>query len=509
LINDIATVRVRATLLVVLAVCTACGGGGGSPPTSPPPPPPSGVSISAIATAMPTTVDEGQPFKLDASASTISSGATLTYAWTQVSGPSAVIVNPATAAQDLSAPEVTANSTAQFRVTVSSGASSASTTVNVNINNIAQTPAYGSGPQLLATATFSVPVRKIVGDFNFGLAGVANQPSDPLTFLDFSISSNQLQVAPSQLASLPSSAIMRKSSLYVPSGPNNPNPAGSPQFSVIEESANRFRIFVRSFSNTTIATGADFSLTQPCAFSHGTVRSSSALYVGQKAGFTTIDSGGSAPVIDRTIIAGKPFCALLAQRTPISGTVAAYNNVLALDTDANVFNVFEPDSLAGNANYLLTKQVAAQLNASKPLTLAAWTEIDPFGGMGNPTAMALVFTDGTHNGEHRLVIASLDTARNVVQQTYSLGLGVPIEVFTDNLDADSNFPEIVIVKSSSPQAEIFEPTGSGNISAFSGPQYLEIGLGASSAVRSGMLSLQGISVAFPDKRQVRVIGVTP
>src|SRR5262249_13364217 len=159
-----------------------------------------------------------------------------------------------------------------------------------NITNIAQTPTYGAGPQLLATATFSTPVRTVLGDPNFGLAGISDQPSDPRSFLDFSVSAGQLQVAPSQLPNLPASAVLKQSRLYIPPRATNPNPAGSPQVSVIEEAANRFRIFTRSFSTATIATGADFSLTKPCAFSHGTVRSGPALYIGQRIGFTVIDS---------------------------------------------------------------------------------------------------------------------------------------------------------------------------------------------------------------------------
>jgi len=67
-----------------------------------------------------------------------------------------------------------------------------------------------------------------------------------------------------------------------------------------------------------------------------------------------------------------------------------------------------------------------------------------------------------------------------------------------------------VLKSSSPQVEIFEPTGQGNLLNLTGPFYLEVGLGASSAVRTRALNgLFGMMIAYPDKKQVKVIGVLP
>jgi len=65
--------------------------------------------------------------------------------------------------------------------------------------------------------------------------------------------------------------------------------------------------------------------------------------------------------------------------------------------------------------------------------------------------------------------------------------------------------------STSPQVEVFEPTGTGGgASPLAGPFYLEAGLGASSAVRTRTLGgLLGMMIAYPDKKQVKIIGALP
>jgi hypothetical protein len=500
--------RVRASFVLAAGLAFAsCGGGGGGSPPPPPPPPAAVVVANAIASA--TSVQEGQPFSVTGSGTT-TNGMPLTFAWTQVAGPAVAIANPNTATLDLNAAEVTADTVAQFRVTATAGGQTAAATIAVTFADIAQTPVYNGGSQVLATATFTTPVRRVVGEFDYGLAGIANGPNDPLTFVDFSLSpSSQLQVAPSQLGSLPQSALMKPSSISYPG-----SFGGSRQISVLEEDANRFRIFTRSLTGM-ISTGVDLSISRPCGFSHGTVVSGSGLYIGQRTGFSVIYAGGATPVVSKTVSTGQPFCALLAPRTtigggPFGGTFPAYLDAVALDTDTNVLNVFSFPNAGSVGDYQLRQQVPVQLNTTAPLKLAAWAQVDPFGSITAPSAMALVFTDGVHNGEHRLVIVGFDASKNIVQQTYNLGLGVPVEVFSDNLDGDFAFPEIVVIKSTSPQAEIFEPTGGGGaVLPLGSPKYLEIGLGAASAFRTGLFGLPGMTIAFPEKKQVKVVAAAP
>lgn len=83
-----------------------------NPPNNPP---------TASANANLTIVMEGQPFTLDASASSDADGDELTFNWAQVSGTSVTIDDPTLAVQDLTAPELTEDETLTFEVTASDG----------------------------------------------------------------------------------------------------------------------------------------------------------------------------------------------------------------------------------------------------------------------------------------------------------------------------------------------------------------------------------------------------
>ncbi|RYZ05788.1 MAG: hypothetical protein EON61_14210 [Alphaproteobacteria bacterium] len=414
------TAHVRVLAAALAMSCASCGGGGGGP--SPPPPPPPASVVVANASASAATVHEGQPFSVDASASTTTNGAPLTFAWTQVSGPAVTIANPNTAKLDLSASEVTADSPAQFRVTVTAGGATAQATANITFSNIAQTPSYGTS-QTFATVTVSTPVRKVFGgDLHLGLAGYAANATDPLTFLDFSLSpSSEVQVSASQLGSLPQDAIMRMSSLYIA-------PAiADQQFTVAEEAADRVRVFTRH-SSAAITTRATLTLTDPCGIST-TSLSGNALFIGQRAAFSFV-LGGTGPIfIDKTVSTGRPFCALVAPGSRLTGFALnlpspVYPHVIALDAGTNELIVYTPSNLGAAAVYTAQQITPVQLNASKPLTLATWAPIGAV-GLGSPSGMALVFTDGAHNGEHRLVIVGFDAARTLVQEPIRSALACP------------------------------------------------------------------------------------
>lgn len=446
----------------------------------------------------------------------------MTFSWTQVSGPTVTIANPNTAKLDLNAAEVTADEAAQFRVTVNAGALVSQATVNVTFANIAQTPVYNGGAQVLATVDFSVPVRRVFGDASWAIAGVSATPTDPLSFLDFSNApSGGLQVAPSQLENLPTAAIVKRVAPLPGAGTDT-------HFGILEEAANRFRIMTRTAVGAILPrAGSDFSVQSPCWFSHGFWRGGRAVYVGTRTGFSVFNFAflpPTPPSFAGSVVSQKPFCAVIAPRMTISGaefpdtapTPAPFTpeffDVIALDQSANAFHVYRHTGGAtGIANY---QQVGApipvQLNATKPLPLMGLTEISLTGGIGFNTAMALIFSDGAHAGEHRLVIVGFDASHTLVQNTYSLGLGVPVQVFTDNLDGDTLQPEIVVLKSTSPQVEIYETASTtGGATPLTGPAFLEVGLGATQAARSLMMNLQGMTVVFPDKKQIKVIDSLP
>ncbi|MBI4743244.1 MAG: hypothetical protein HY776_00160, partial [Actinobacteria bacterium] len=88
------------------------------------------------------TVNEGTTVNLSGSG-TDSDGDTLSYNWTQTQGPSVTLNNPNIAAPSFTAPEVTADTTLTFQLTVNDGkGGTAIDAVNVAVKNIASIQLY-------------------------------------------------------------------------------------------------------------------------------------------------------------------------------------------------------------------------------------------------------------------------------------------------------------------------------------------------------------------------------
>lgn len=125
----------RALALVPFLAAASCGGGGGGAGSSPtpPPPPPNQPPVAEIVAAS-DAVELGRTV-LDGSTSSDPDGPIATFEWSQLSGPTITIVDPASPTTEITLPSVTASEQieVQLRVTDSAGAaSSASVTVQVH-----------------------------------------------------------------------------------------------------------------------------------------------------------------------------------------------------------------------------------------------------------------------------------------------------------------------------------------------------------------------------------------
>jgi hypothetical protein len=125
------------------------------PPNAPP---------IAEATVDKAIIASGQPFAFDASASTDPEGSTLSFKWTQISGPAVNIETPNTPRQILDAPDVGADESLVFEVAVSDGETESLQTVSVDVEALDRLSITGKAPPN-TTNTFYAQIAGITSPF--------------------------------------------------------------------------------------------------------------------------------------------------------------------------------------------------------------------------------------------------------------------------------------------------------------------------------------------------------
>jgi len=414
-------------------------------------------------------------------------------------------------------PELSKDQFVEYRVTVSDGISQASDSVRIDLRNIVRTPLFVT-PQLQVAASFTTNVRNLIGDHRFGLAGSANSEIGPLSFVGVKYSDGEFTANASPMPE----AFTKPVDFKLASQPVGFG--AQPHIGVAQEDQNRFRMFVNT-SGDTFESLIDYTLDKPCSVSFGVLANGAphAIFLGQRdKGFSILRlSSGSGNVgtfanLYRVDTSGRSFCALLSADTPVDGITFSefryLQDLIALDTDNNMISVFTQSGAAGvdTVQYALKQTTSVQLNATGTLKFVKATEVGGFNNLRS--ALAMLFSDGRHDGEHRLVIAGITSTRQLVQETYSWGAGIPVDVMLDNFDEDYS-PEVIVLTSTSPYAVVFESMAAnyGGFLPLGGPSFMEIGLGANSGLprRLTTLGVPGMYVAFPEKKQVLVFGTPP
>lgn len=506
----------RAILLHALAgaallVCGSCGGGssGGSPP--PPPSPPGVTSLTVTAATSASSVQEGQPFTLTANAVTSPIGGSVAISWTQVAGPAVTINNAASASIAINAAEVTADTTAQFRVTASAaGVATAEATVDVAFTNIRLTPVLNSYA-LHATGALGSNTVALLGKDFIGLVGLSATATGPFSFSEFTEGATNnivLTANPAVAAAinLPAAFELVKAEYGLNGATAD---IATPFLAVAEEAQDRYRLYRRTPSGGFPVLAIDRSLSKPCAIHHPKRQPVDAggntVFVGQRGrGVAILRLDAGASLYQEVVETGSAYCALAVPDAPIDTAAFVPSleprpRAVAIEVNTNQIGTFGIINSvdADQTKYEHSQSLPAQLNSAARLTYVASTVIRR--SSGDILGLAAVYSDGQHNGQHRLLIVGENQFRQLSQASYSWPMGVPTDVFMDG-------DKIVVLSSTLPQAIIFSPAGvGGSYLPLGAPGYLEIGLGATKGTAEALPSPPGgLTIAYRDRNQLRI-----
>ena len=190
-------------------------------------------------------------------------------------------------------------------------------------------------------------------------------------------------------------------------------------------------------------------------------------------------------------------------------TAGAGTRLLAFDQNTNqIFNYsISRDNNGRLSGVTEVNSVPVELDiaSGETLSFVASTRID-----GNGKGIALVYSDGETEGNHRLVIIGLNGDGSVSQDIHSWDYGVPtsiVHAFVDDHQGDSLF----ITTQNSPHAVIFKSRefGLGPVPylPLTGPFFFDLGVGHDlvAPLIGGSPRTLGTIVTFPDQNAIKVL----
>ena len=116
--------QTTATSALAGIALSACSGGGGASASAPPPPPPPPAAVFTVSASAPSDGTEAD--KIDLSAASSNASGTVSYSWTQTSGPNALIEHADTSSPTIQVPLLLAADTLIFELTGTDGSGATS-----------------------------------------------------------------------------------------------------------------------------------------------------------------------------------------------------------------------------------------------------------------------------------------------------------------------------------------------------------------------------------------------
>ena len=472
---------------VCAVILASCGGGGSGSSGSTPPPPPSGNTAPVASFSLSaTTVSENSTFSVDASGSSDADGDTLTYTWSQTSGPSLQFSDVSAVTTDVSVPSLTSDTTAEIRLQVSDGTTTSTTTATVTLDNLNQEPT--------ATTNFNTEKTFKYSDTPIGVdifaVPVFNDETLNILVVDDgqSYQTNEVNFVGTDLR-LPRQNIntLAQGAKFID---YKEDPISSDStftlFASVNESTNEAQVF------DLIDRGEIFTVNDPtpCAMSSniyfphiGNIR----YVIGKRNGGASLyDYDFGEPLNLLSNFGGTAsLCEMVFVEDPVSATGASLESgpyLLAYDENTNDLNVFRAIFTEGPIpgfielqDFQLIQTVPVNFDMADSSNMEFITSTKVGGIPIREDLFALVFSDNVEDGNHRLIVAGLNPDGTVVQETVSWPLGVPVNI--DEVDIDGeNDVELVITLKDLPDAVVFK-SGVSSYFPISGPSFLEVGVG--------------------------------
>ena len=447
---------VRTLLLAAgAALLTACSGGGGGGSSSPPPPPPPPANAAPVVsfTLSAGTVDEGQPFTVDATGSSDADGDSLSFTLTQTGGPAAEEVSTGSGVFEFSMPEVTQDETLNFELSVSDGEDTITQVVSVTASNIVLTPEITLFD--FPGQTFSGLNRPQIARFDSdalsatasGIIGFQNSDDETtLELFRFGYDQdNRIILKDPEFRPVPGTSAGGRALFTF--GPFKSAFGGNPIYGFEQDDLlieDGLRLPGQSLDDETIRTR---EVAAPCAMMQalpglwadlivGTRGDGLQVFLNRARDFDdSIESRGQFEESDRLIASGE-IC-------HVSGSL--------LD------ELFAYDPQLGAVRRWSTREPNPYEEGDAiPVDWPDGLELVDMVATGNVQdffAIALVLSDGRHNGTHQLLVLSSDYLGQgeVVEQVFSWNKGVPDRVqfrsIDDPNDVSFEFGQIDIVVS--------------------------------------------------------------
>ncbi len=507
--------RLYRDILCIAASClalSACGGGSGgsSGGNGGVTPPPSGGSTNAAPSVSIRASDmsplEGKTSTLDGSNSSDADGDTLSFRWTQLSGPTVVFSAATSAMTDITVPNLTEDRAARFQLQVSDGTTSSSDEVTLTLSNLVLTPAANTTIVSEKTVNYPNKIISIPTSINvlesLNYLVYDNGGRILMDLFGYGFEGHAGVITPEAI----------EANASIVSAIGTPSPFNIAWLAAFGETQVTFYEPLREPAEI-----LSIDVDQPCSsvtepgFSFGNILIGSASGDSILAAFTLDENSEPNGTTELASFGeGAAICEMqIVERAFDNKQVSLTGKrLLAFDQNTNEIIHYRLTRSDDNRIIGLTEIESAaidlQLAEGETADFITSSQIGTQGLAG----LALAFSNGETEGVHRLVIVGLNTDGAVLQETHSWDYGSPTSISTIPID-DHRGQTIFITTSDSPFAVIYKSADlffSDSYLPLSDHAYFDLGVGHDEVgfLSGGSPLKTGLIASFPDDNIIKV-----